>query len=95
MTTTTRNKITDWIEENYADESVLLMDGFDEAFIGIGYQQHNGPLAVYDRAACVEVLMEMFKDGEDPHELAEEYFQYNTEGAWVGENTPIIIDRLS
>jgi hypothetical protein len=25
-------------------------------------------------------------------EEAEEYFQYNVEGAWVGENTPIFLE---
>jgi hypothetical protein len=27
-------------------------------------------------------------------EEAEEYFQFNVEGAWVGDNTPVFIEPL-
>jgi hypothetical protein len=29
---------------------------------------------------------------EMDHEVAEEYFQFNVEGAWVGEQTPIFLE---
>ena len=89
----TKDQIIACVEESYPDDSVVLFDGLEGAFLGVAYQQYKGPVAVYDRAVCIEILVEMFKDEEDPQESAEEYFQYNTEGAWVGENTPLIIDQ--
>lgn len=68
------------------DENVLLADGFEGAFIGIG-RQFGKPIAIYDRTKCIEILME-----EMTYEEAEEYFQYNTEGAWVGGQTPIFLE---
>lgn len=68
------------------DENVLLADGFEGAFIGIG-RQFGKPIAIYDRTKCIEILME-----EMTYEEAEEYFQYNTEGAWVGDQTPIFLE---
>jgi hypothetical protein len=67
----------------------LLADGLDEAFIGIGWQ-FNTPLAVYDRDKCIEILE---SQGMTPEE-AQEYFYYNTQGAYVGEQTPIFLERI-
>ena len=40
--------IRTWIEENYPDETILLADGFDRAFMGVG-RIFNGPaIAVCD-----------------------------------------------
>lgn len=69
------------------DETVLLADGFESAFVGIG-RQFGKPIAIYDRAKCIEILMEEMSEEE-----AEEYFQYNTEGAWVGNQTPIFLEK--
>lgn len=84
--TITRQQISDMFEE--MDETVLLMDGFDEAFIGHSQRINEPVLAVYSRAKMVEVLM---RDGMSDDE-AEEYIDYNCVGAWVGERTPIIVN---
>jgi len=42
------------------------------------------PLILLDREKCIEILMD---DGMDEDE-AEEFFEYNTIGAWMGEGTP-------
>lgn len=68
------------------DELIALADGFEEAFIGIA-RQFNQAFAVYDRAKCISILMK-----DMTLEEADEYFSYNVEGAWVGENTPAFID---
>jgi hypothetical protein len=81
-------KIDEWCEDNYPEEDILLADGFCEAFIGIGVQ-FNTHIAIYDRAKCIEILME-----DMSHEDAEEYFQFNVQGAYVGENTPAFIERF-
>lgn len=84
--TITRQQISDMFED--MDETVLLMDGFDEAFIGHSQRINEPVLAVYSRAKMVEVLM---RDGMSDDE-AEEYIDYNCVGAWVGERTPIIVN---
>jgi len=73
----------------YDDETVKLADGFEDAFVGIG-RQFGKPMAVYNKFKCIELLI---KEGMSEEE-AEEYFQYNVEGAWVGENTPIFLETL-
>ena len=71
----------------YDDEKVLLADGFEDAFVGIG-RQFGKPMAVYNKSKCIELLI---KEGMNEEE-AEEYFQFNVEGAYVGENTPIFLE---
>lgn len=69
------------------DENVLLADGFEDAFLGIG-RKFGDPHAVYDRDKCIEILMK-----DMSLEEAEEYFSFNVEGAYVGEQTPIFLER--
>ena len=86
-----REKINDYLEE--IGESVLLADGFEDAFIGLS-QRMNEPLtAVYSYKKMVDVLIE--RDGME-YEEAVEYIDFNVVGAWVGPQTPIIVfDPLS
>lgn len=81
-----KEKLYEIIGEDY---SILLADGLDEAFIGIGWQ-FNTPLAVYDRDKCMEILE---SQGMTPEE-AQEYFYFNTQGAYVGEQTPIFLEKI-
>ena len=81
-----KEKLDEHIGDDY---SILLADGLDEAFIGIGWQ-FNTPLAVYDRDKCIEILE---SQGMTPEE-AQEYFYYNTQGAYVGEQTQIFLERI-
>jgi len=70
------------------DESVLLMDGFDEAFIGYSQRGNEPCLAVYSWSLMVNHLVE--RDGMVAEEAAE-YVDYNCVRAWVGDRTPIIV----
>jgi hypothetical protein len=72
----------------YGDETVLLADGFEDAFVGIG-RQFGKPIAVYDRLKCIDILKEDMSEEE-----AEEYFQFNVEGSYVGESTPIFLELV-
>jgi hypothetical protein len=77
------------LDEVLTDECVLLADGFEEAFMGIG-RQFNRTFAVYDRTKCIEILIAQGLSEDE----AEEHFQFNTEGAYVGENTPAFVETL-
>lgn len=68
----------------------ILLDGFEEALVGIACQ-FTKSLACYDRALCIQILMK--RDGMT-EEMAEEYFEFNVAGAYLGENTPIILTDL-
>ena len=73
---------------NQMDETVLLMDGFDEAFIGFSQRINEPMLSVYSWEKMMSVCVE--RDGMTEEE-AEEYISFNCTGAWVGEQTPIIV----
>lgn len=73
-------------------EGVLLADGFDEAFIGFAERCGSLPVAVYDYANAVKVLVE--RDGMAEEE-AEEYLHFNVLGAFVGEQTPWFLTARS
>ena len=67
---------------------MLLADGFDAAFIGSGERCGQPTLAVYDRDKCIEILQGQGMSYDE----AQEYFDFNVVGAWVGEQTPIFVD---
>lgn len=66
------------------DPDILFADGFDDALIG-HVEVFNKTLALYDREKCLQILMK--RDGMSA-ESAEEYFDFNVTGAYVGEHTP-------
>ena len=67
------------------DQEITLANGYEDAFVGIA-TQFNRTFAVYDRSKCIDILAK-----DMSHDEAEEYFQFNVEGAWVGESTPAFI----
>jgi hypothetical protein len=77
---TVRERLDLWLEAN--DEGVLLADGFDEALVGIA-RIFNTLVAIYDRELCLVILQR-----DMPYAEAEEFFEFNTQGAYVGEQTP-------
>ncbi len=88
--TLTRSRIDDALKE--MEENTLLIDGFDEAFLGFSQRINEPTLAVYSYDGLVKVCME--RDGMEWEE-AVEYVDYNIVGAWVGEQTPIIVMPLA
>ena len=69
----------------------LLADGLTAAFIGYTINHHHAHVAVYDAAKCVDILVQ--RDGMT-HEGAEEFLEFNTFSAYVGENGPIYVRLL-
>lgn len=63
---------------------MLFVDGFNDAVIGMTTKG----LAVYDVAKIIDIMME--RDGMDGEEAAE-YFEYNIDGSYMGEETPIFV----
>ena len=89
-------KIVDFIEMGYSDytDKILLADGFDEAFLGVGENSEGNPVAIYSIEKCLNILAEQFKDQEDPESDAIDYFEFNVRGSYVGEFTPMFIHTI-
>lgn len=69
---------------------MLLMDGFENAFLGYAIRM-SGDVAIYDHERMIKVLM--LRDRMSAEE-AIEFIEYNCQGAWCGEQTPLILYRL-
>ena len=72
------------------DEDAVVLDGLDDAVIGVGMQHTGKALLVYDRDKILECLMA--RDGMDLEE-AEDYCGFNIDCLWAGNGTPIILHR--
>ena len=83
--TTPRERLSD------LDEDVLVVEGFDDAIVGYAERCGQPMIAVYDRAKCIDVLVE--RDGLT-HEEAEAFFEESVIGAWLGERTPLFLTRV-
>ena len=70
------------------DENILLMNGFEDAFIGFSKRCGQPTLATYSYIKMLQILIE--RDDMDIEE-AGEYIEYNCAGAWMGELTPVIL----
>jgi|TARA_R100001530_G_scaffold35744_1_gene27871 hypothetical protein len=66
----------------------LKADGFDEAILGVTCRCGKPDILAYDVAKILDILVT--RDGMTREE-AVEYFEFNIEGAWVGENTPCYV----
>lgn len=92
------------ILEHYPDEDFLKADGLDEAIIGVDGRSLNLVYGIEKCIKCLAKSMEITEKDldetekeegmileEKKYQLAVEYLQYNTMGAYVGEKTPIFI----
>ena len=66
-------------------------DGLDAAFVGVARRCGQPDLAVYSIPLAIRVLVQ--RDGMSEEE-AREYLEFNSIGAWVGEETPIWLEVI-
>lgn len=78
--------IADDMAERWPDDDILQIDGFDAAIIGVGERCGQVPVLVYDQAKVLEILMEDMDE-----DTAQEYFDFNIAGAWLGDKTPLLV----
>jgi hypothetical protein len=71
------------------NNKMLFLDGFDDnSIIGVRIKSGCNIVAAYDDSMCIQSLI----DGEDMDETdAIEFFEYNTRGSFVGNDTPAIV----
>jgi hypothetical protein len=75
------NKLKD-ILEAYPDASFMIADGFNEAVIGV-----CGEKLVYSIEKIIQILCRDMSE-----EDAWDYYSYNIEGSYVGEQTPLYVE---
>lgn len=69
---------------------LLKLDGFDACYLGVGESYGEPASLIYDYSKIIEQLQQ---DGMDQEE-AEEYFECNILGSYVGEKMPIFLNRI-
>lgn len=69
------------IFERYEDHLFLKADNFDEAVIGVDEASMR---LIYSVRKCLEILLTDMDEDD-----AQEYFNFNVRGAYMGEQTPI------
>ena len=88
--------------ETFPEGEFLCADGLDEAIMGIDELTDR---VIYDIDKCIEILAQDIElDPDDVQDgmseddarylMAKEYFYYNTAGAYVGEQTPIFMQKI-
>jgi hypothetical protein len=77
----------DRLVEMYEDLIFLEPRIFDEAILGIAERFGMAPVVAYDRSRVIDIYAR-----DMPREDAEEFFEFNTVGGWLGETTPVFID---
>lgn len=77
----------DRLAEEYPD--LMRMDGFDAAILGV-VERIGLQTVCYDLNKVIAILMEQGMDEQD----AWDWYQFNMVGAWVGEATPVFLERL-
>jgi hypothetical protein len=70
------------ILKTYSDEDFLIADGFDDAIIGVDTMTMR---LIYSVSKCIDILIKENMTEEE----AEEFFEFNVSGAYMGEKTPI------
>ena len=74
------------------NEEALSIDGLDDCIIGMCSVYGNTPIIAYDTEKIINTLRK--RDGMTIEE-AQEYFEFNISGSYVGENTPVFIAVLN
>jgi hypothetical protein len=77
----------DRLAEEYPD--LMRMDGFDDAILGV-VERIGLQTVCYDLNKVIAILMKQGMDEQD----AWDWYQFNMVGAWVGEATPVFLERL-
>lgn len=81
----TRDEIAEFNEE------LLMLEPayFDKAIVGVVTNVKNQAVC-YDVSKIIKILM---KEDKMTEEEAREYFDFNILGAWVGEYTPVYLEK--
>ena len=83
-------KKIDIIRQAYPDDGFLHATELDDALLGVVSDFNSELRLAYSKKICIDLLM---KDMD--YEEAMEYFDYNIQGGYVGEKTPVWVDDMA
>jgi hypothetical protein len=69
-------------------EGAIILDGLNDAIIGITEEFGNGPRILYSKNKILNILCE--RDGMTWSE-SEEFYDYNILGLYAGEQNPVFL----
>lgn len=69
-------------------EDMMMLEGFDDCVMGVVERSGLGPVLCYDQEKMMAKLC-----AEMGREEAQEFFDYNVAGSWLGEKTPCFFNR--
>jgi hypothetical protein len=71
-----------------AGDALLFADGLDAAIVGVLLSE-DAPRVVYSIPRVIEIFCRMGMTSDE----ALDFFEYNVVGSYVGEQTPLFVDR--
>ena len=79
--------INEYDIEQYC-EGAIMLDGLDEAIVGIVEEFGNSPRILYSKGKILEILQtrDLMTEQE-----AEEFYDYNILGLYAGEQNPVFL----
>jgi hypothetical protein len=80
-----RSKLAEYNEE------MVVLEGFDNAIIGVAHQYGQPPVALYDIEKIVKIIM---KEESCTKEEAEEFVHYNIVNAHFSDSNPIYMEKI-
>jgi hypothetical protein len=72
------------------NENAVILNGFDEAILGMTYAFGKEPVVAYSINKILETLI---KDGMTLED-AQEYFEYNILNAYFAEHNPVFLNEF-
>lgn len=73
---------------NEQADNAIILDGFDDAILGIVNEFGNGPRILYSTEKIIQTLRD--RDGMSEEE-AIEYYDFNILGMYAGEQNPLFL----
>lgn len=86
-----RNLRQAWIDLVGEDTTLMFAEGYNAAILGVA-EYAGETLVVYDVQAIIDLLQR--RDGMTEEE-AEEFYEYNIAGAWMGEGMPMFLNKIN
>jgi hypothetical protein len=72
------------------DEGSVILEGFNDAIIGVTEEFGRGSRILYSKDKILEILT---SDNQMDILEAIEYYEFNILGSYLGEGTPIFLDK--
>tara|TARA_R100001443_G_scaffold40250_1_gene53677 strand:+ start:255 stop:506 length:252 start_codon:yes stop_codon:yes gene_type:complete len=69
-----------------------IWDGYDDCIIGVGTRCGMTDVFIYDKHKMITKLV---RRDDMTYDEALEFIDFNMAGAFIGEDTPILVDRMT